>query len=166
MDPKIFRADKTWLVVCVGCSRLLSACLDSITTCTPALAHATTAACRVAVAFLEGSRSLGLKIKEAAMAHELVEGDKSMYASATMLSSSAHLKAHPSLKDAAIKLARIFKPTTTVPVNLSFNRNVLENKMGSDDNLQGELGWHDLGGITRGRAGTLTGLQVCYPGIF
>ena len=154
MDPKIFRADKTWLVVCVGCSRLLNACLDSITTCTPALAHAATAACRVAATFLDGSRSLGLKEKEGAMNHELVTGDKSLYSSAASLSSTSLLKAYPALKAAATKLAQVIKPATTLAIDP-----MPEDDEDDDDDEDVKPGRRNSTGRVA-RAGSITGLQV------
>jgi hypothetical protein len=82
--------------------------------CSLELAYTGIAACRVATSFLNESRSLGLKEKEGAMVHELVAGKSSLYASADALSKSELHKAHPSLKEAATKLATLFKQDTGV----------------------------------------------------
>jgi len=128
--------------------------MNNIDKCTPALAHAATAACRVAAAFLDGSRSLGLKEKEAAMKHELVDDGKSLYASAAAISSTALLKTYPSLKAAATKLAQVIKPATTLAVDLSY-----DNDDEDDDDEDVASGRRNsMGKIVR--AGSITGLQV------
>ena len=155
VDPKTFRADTTWLVVCVGCSRILSACLKNNTTCTAEIAYAVTAACRVATAFLEGSRSLGLKAKEASMAHELILGNASMRASAEALSSNARLEVYPSLQVAATKLAQVFNPDFQVQ---SDSIAVVNQSPKDDDTMS--AGQNNSTGIIVEDADPMTGLQV------
>jgi len=160
VDPKIFRADMTWLVFCVGCSRLLRALR---TKCTPERAHAATAACHVATVFLDGSRSLGLKEKEAAMMHELVTGDTSLRASAEALSSSELHDAYPTLQKAAKRLAQVIDPESTSAVDVLYDSVDDDGSDDNDDDVDDVDNINDDDDISTGnadRAGILTGLQV------
>jgi hypothetical protein len=110
LDPKLFRMDETWHILCEGVNCLLSAIVNKAFEMTDKIARVAASACGVAHVIVDGARSLGLQERQLIHRNEISDNDDSVFRSAQKLASDVFVKKFPHTQLAAEALASLVSP--------------------------------------------------------
>jgi hypothetical protein len=110
LDPKLFRMDETWHILCVGVNHVLAAIVRNPTVMSEKLAQVVACACRVGHVIVDGARSLGLQERQWVYRNEISDADNSVFRSAQALASSVYVKQFPKALIASNDLATLVSP--------------------------------------------------------